>query len=92
MSLAKEGCSTCACNGCSKEDLQVGKINPPVEEDHNESYDAKLSDYGDLSPSELDKLRNGCCRECMKAFSANGKVYFLFFKKIRPVFVKFHRV
>jgi len=43
---------------------------------HDESVDAedKKSDYGNDSISDIEKLRNGCCRECMKAFSNTGKV------------------
>jgi hypothetical protein len=72
VSLTKEGCSTCGCHGCSKEDLQLREKDSHREE--SVEAEDKKSDYDSQSISDIDRLRNGCCRECMKAFSASGKV------------------
>lgn len=45
------------------------------EKEHHEpdTEEKRTPDYDENSLSEIDRLRNGCCRECMKAFSANNK-------------------
>ena len=48
-------------DGCDEEEVYGGEL---IEED---------ADYGE-EKNEKFTLKNGCCRECMKAFSKSGKV------------------
>lgn len=46
--------------------------------EHADSVDEKsLQESGELAAltaNVKNKLKNGCCKDCMKAFSKNGKV------------------
>jgi len=57
--LHKDGCSACKCHGCSKEDVQL-------------DYERKKAEEAERA-SHFEAMRNGCCKECMKAFSVSGK-------------------
>jgi len=59
ISINKEGCSVCSCSGCSKEDVQLRQ--------------EKKKDNENKEKEDLEEMRNGCCKECMKAFSSKGK-------------------
>jgi len=59
IALSKEGCAGCSCNGCSKEDVQL-------------RHERKKHEDG-LEKTDNEEMRNGCCKECMKAFSSKGK-------------------
>jgi len=77
------------------EKQQKPRPAPPVtKRERPDSIDDKdLQDSGELSAlttSVKQKMKNGCCRDCMKAFSKNGKVFFLIkIKFFRVAYVKY---
>ena len=89
--LPKEGCSCCGCRGCTKEDRLIREregswfiyiiLKSIKDRERREDKDS-ISKRSDDSCS----MKNGCCKKCMKAFSANGRVFKFWLKLYKKDF------
>jgi len=58
-SLGKEGCVTCGCIGCHPDEGKSDASSRHESDRHKEDSE--------------EKLKNGCCKKCMKAFSESRR-------------------
>eukprot|EP01017_Pseudomicrothorax_dubius_P047179 TRINITY_DN8429_c0_g1_i2.p1 TRINITY_DN8429_c0_g1~~TRINITY_DN8429_c0_g1_i2.p1 ORF type:complete len:379 (-),score=48.09 TRINITY_DN8429_c0_g1_i2:129-1265(-) len=76
--IGPQGCSTCGCKGCTKEDIEMrnaAQASANAAGPRKESSEDVRSDSGSLSQGggRHERRFNGCCRRCIKAFSKSGR-------------------